>query len=55
MKEKKISLTTAILLFVIFLLLLVIVCGAVYFVNKNGVNKVGKTGEKMRKNFRTKV
>lgn len=46
MKEKKISLTTAILLFVIFLLLLVIVCGAVYFVNKNGVNKVGKTGEK---------
>lgn len=46
MKEKKISLTTAILLFVIFLLLLVIVCGAVYFVNKNGVNKLGKTGEK---------
>lgn len=46
MKEKKISLTTAILLFVIFLLLLVIVCGALYFVNKNGVNKVGKTGEK---------
>lgn len=47
MKEKKISLTTAILLFVIFLLLLVIVCGAVYFVNKNGINKVGKTEKKL--------
>lgn len=47
MKEKKISLTTAILLFVIFLLLLVIVCGAVYFANKNGINKVGKTEKKL--------
>lgn len=47
MKEKKISLTTAILLFVIFLLLLVIVCGAVYFANKNDINKVGKTEEKL--------
>lgn len=47
MKEKKISLTTAILLFVIFLLLLVIVCGAVYFANKNDINKVGKTEKKL--------
>lgn len=54
MKEKKISLTTAILLFVIFLLLLVIVCGAVYFVNKNGVNKLGKTGEKNEKKLSEK-
>ena len=44
MNEKKISLTTAILLFIIFILIMAIVGGIVYFVNYKEENDKKVTG-----------